>query len=373
MAELVKQALGKKMQNVLYMAPTRQQAKDILWTELKRISKGYLSDTPLETELKLTYVTGSTIRLMGAEAYDRARGIGYDLVCLDEFADIAPEAWVEVLRPALADRQGRAVFAGTPKGYNHFYDLYLRAKELTDWSAFSFTTLDGGRVPQSEVEAARASMSAGQFRQEYEASFESMEGRVYLEFDRDANVRSDIADNGSDLYVGMDFNVNPMTAVVMVRAGDQLHQFAEFELKNSNTAEMAGQIRANYPNRNITIYPDPTGRQRQTSAVGQTDFTILKEHGFNVYAPKAAPPVVDRINEVNAVLRAADGTRRYYLHPRCTSTIKALDGLVYQKGTNHPDKLSGLIHITDAVGYAVHALEPMVKRHIATSRKLKWA
>lgn len=372
MAEMLKQALGSKMQNVLYMAPTRQQAKDILWTELKHISKGYLSDPPLETELKLTYVTGSHIRLMGAEAYDRARGIGYDLVCLDEFADIAPEAWVEVLRPALADRQGRGIFTGTPKGYNHFYDLYLRARELPDWSAYSFTTLEGGRVPESEVEAARAAMSAGQFRQEYEASFESMEGRVYLEFDRDANVREDVGDNGSDLYVGMDFNVNPMTAVVIVKAGDQLHQFAEFYLKNSNTTEMAGQIRANYPERDITIYPDPTGKNRQTSAVGQTDFAILKDHGFKVVAPKAAPPVVDRINEVNAVLCAADGTRRYFLHPRCKESIKGLDGLVYKEGTSQPDKQGGLDHITDAIGYAVHQLAPMV-RQVITTRKYRIA
>jgi hypothetical protein len=372
MAEMLFQALSKPFQNVIYMAPTRQQAKDILWADLKRIAKPYLADPPLETELRLTFVTGSMIRLVGGEAYERARGPGYDLVCLDEFADIAPEAWTEVLRPAISDRQGRAIFTGTPKGYSHFYDIYLQAKELEDWEAWSFTTLDGGRVPPGEVEAARTTMSASQFRQEYEASFESMEGRVYAAFSRDENV-ADVKDNGGELHIGMDFNVAPMTAVVIVRAGEQLHQIGELELMNSNTTEMAQEIVTRYPDRDITVYPDPSGKSRKTSApVGQTDFSILKEHGLKVVAPKAAPPVVDRINEVNAVLCNAAGARRYFVAPHCKATIKALDGLVYKEGTSQPDKTHNLDHITDAVGYAVHVLEPMV-RHRVTSRKYKWA
>lgn len=372
MAEMLRTALGYKRKNVLYMAPTRQQAKDILWRDLKDLSRPYLASAPIETELRLSYVTGSQIRLMGAEAYDRARGSGFDLACFDEFADIDPAAWHEVIRPALADRRGRAIFVGTPSGYNHFYDVYVQAKEYDDWAAYSFSSLEGGRIPLDEIDAARAVMSEQQFRQEYEASFESMEGRVYVEFDRDENVRP-VADTGGDLHIGMDFNVSPMTAVVIVRAGEQLHVVDEFELVNSNTTEMSREIVARYGDRSIVVYPDPSGSSRKTSApVGQTDFSILKAHGFQVSSPRAAPPVVDRINEVNAVLRNANGDRRLFVGQTCRSLIKALDGLVYKEGTSQPDKSSGLDHITDALGYAVHQLEPMVRR-VATSEHFRWA
>ena len=105
LAEMLWQALGFERQDILYMAPTRQQAKDILWRDIKDFSRPYLASAPIETELRLNYINGSSIHLMGGEAYDRARGPGYDLAVLDEFADFKPEAWYEVIRPALADRQ----------------------------------------------------------------------------------------------------------------------------------------------------------------------------------------------------------------------------------------------------------------------------
>lgn len=372
MAEMLKQALGYKHQEILYVAPTRQQAKDIMWAMLKANARAYLAESPKETELRLYFITGSSITLIGAEAHDRARGRGYDLVCFDEFADIAPEAWFESIRPALADRQGKAIFCGTPKGWNHFYDLFISAKDLPDWASYSFTTLEGGRVPADEVGAARATMSERQFRQEYEASFESMEGRVYREFDREKSVAM-VPDNKGPLHIGMDFNVAPMTAVVMVQAGDQYHVIDEIEMMNSNTTEMAQEILSRYKGRDITVYPDPSGRSRKTSApVGQSDFSILTSHGLRLVASRSAPPVVDRINEVNAVLCNANGDRRLFVHPKCKSLIKALDGLVYKEGTSQPDKASGLDHITDALGYAVHELAPLVRRQM-TSQRFRWA
>ena len=372
LAIMLRQALRYARQNVLYVAPTRGQAKDIMWDLLKGVARPYLSGPPMETELRVEFVNGSRITLFGAEAADRKRGPGYDLVCFDEFSDMDPRIWHEVIRPALADRKGSAVFCGTPKGFDHFHDLYVQAGDLDDWQRFSFTTLDGGRVDSQEIEAARAQMSERQFRQEFLASFEAMEGRVYYAFDRAHSVLEDVTDTGGELHVGMDFNVAPMCAVVMVRAGDQWHVIDELVLMHSNTVEMCQEIQSRYPNRSVTVYPDPSGRARKTSApVGQTDFSIIRDHGFRLVAGKNAPPVADRVNELNAVLCNADGVRRLFAAPKCRETIKALEGLTYKEGTSQPDKSLGLDHITDALGYAIHELEPLV-RHVVTSRHVNF-
>src|SRR5258706_15659309 len=109
---------------------------------------------PNETDLTIELVSGGTISLRGADNYDSLRGDGLDFLVLDEYASIAPEAWTEVLRPALADKQGRALFIGTPRGHNHFYDLYDSAKNQAQWAAFQFTTAQGGNVVAEEFENA---------------------------------------------------------------------------------------------------------------------------------------------------------------------------------------------------------------------------
>src|ERR1700693_5504962 len=107
-----------------YVGPTYKQAKRVAWRPLKQMTRPYWAFTPNETDLRIELVTGGTICLRGADHYDSLRGDGLDFLILDEYASIAREAWPEVLRPALADKNGRALFIGTPRGYNHFYVLY---------------------------------------------------------------------------------------------------------------------------------------------------------------------------------------------------------------------------------------------------------
>jgi hypothetical protein len=173
-------------------------------------------------------------------------------------------------------------------------------------------------------------------------------GRVYYAFDG-LNV-AEVGDAGGDLLIGMDFNVDPMTAVVASRAGDQLHVFDEIQIHDSGTAEMCREISARYPGRAVTVYPDPSGEARRTSApVGQTDFALIEAAGFTISAPDAAPPVVDRVNEVNALAEA----KRLFVHPGCRNTIAGLEKLTYRPGTNLIKK-GRWDHLTDALGYLVH-------------------
>jgi hypothetical protein len=297
-------------------------------------------------------VNGSRVRMMSAEKSKRGRGL--DLVVLDEFAFMESQVWDEQVEPSLGDRLGRALFTTTPYGHNWAYDMYLRGLDpaFPDWQSFTWTTLDGGIVSAAEVERARHGRDPRVFRQEYEASFETLFGRVYSNFDRTLHIDPAVTDTGAELLVGMDFNVDPMTAVTAVRAADQCHFLDAIEIPNSNTEEMGTELLERYPNRKLVVCPDPSGKSRKTSApVGQTDYTILRRMGMEIRAPSKAPLVPDRVNNTQAMLLNAAGDMRIRVHPRAAALIRSWDGLTYKEGTSQPDKGLGLDHCADAADY----------------------
>lgn len=350
--EMMREGVNFKGGTSWYIAPTYAMAKDIAWPKLKEIiPPGYIGSKD-EGDLQITLRNGSTLALRSADNPDRLRGKGLRLVIPDEAAYQQHEMWTTI-RPALSDTNGRALFISTPAGYNWFYDLYVSAHNRADWSAYSYTTLEGGNVPASEVDIARSELDERTFRQEYEASFESLAGRVYYAFDRKANTGEVQDIEGAPLLVGMDFNVCPMSAAFAIKAGGQIHVIGEGTINNGNTDEMVRLIKTRYPNRKVRVYPDPTGNARKTSApVGQTDFTILRQAGFEVYAPNSPYPVADKINTVNTAMCTASGVRNVIVNAsRCPNLCRGLDGLTYKEGTSEPDKTLGLDHITDALGY----------------------
>lgn len=348
-----------------YIAPTYPSAKSIAWRLLKELADGYFK-TKNESELFIEMDNGSVIQLKGAENRDGLRGVSLAGAVLDEAAFMAEEVWTEVIRPATSDQQAPVLFISSPAGWNWFKTLYDYAKHEGDenWAAFQFTTIDGGNVKPEEIEAARRELPERTFNQEYLASFETLSNRVYSNFDRSSHVSEDIAsaEDVAELYIGLDFNVTPMSCSIGAKVADQLHLFDEILIENSNTTEMTAEIRRRYPGHKIRVYPDPAGRARKTSAAGGvTDFTILEQAGFTVIAPRKHPAVADRINDVQAMLKNANGDMRLFVHPRCRETIKALDGMTYKKDTSQPDKTLGLDHITDALGYLVHSEFPIIK------------
>ena len=350
---LYTRAANKANARCWYVAPTYRMARDIAWPTLKSIvDRAHLAKPPNESQLRMELANGAEIALKGADDPDRLRGPGLDFAALDEFAWINPYAW-DVLRPALADRQGKALFTTTPAGFNWAYDTFLKGQEGEDgWRSWQFTTAEAGIVPLEEVEAAKRELDPRIFRQEYEASFETLQGRVYSNFDRELNVSEDAVDTGGDILIGQDFNINPMASVVAVRVGDECHVIDALEVPSSNTEEIAQEYKERYKGRRVIVCPDPSGKQRRSSApVGQTDFTILKRAGFEVRAPAAAPLVVDRVNNVQALLCNAEGRRRLKVHPRAHALIRSLEGLTYKEGTSQPDKGLGLDHLADALGY----------------------
>jgi len=361
------EAMQGSNREIWYVAPTYMLAKSLVWEALKGSIPIELLKSKNEKELSIVLRGfNSKIVLKGADNPDSLRGAGLNHVVFDEAADISPEAWYQVIYPALTDKQGSALFIGTPQGYNWFYDLYVDAENDSLWQAFTFTTADGGNVPQEELDYAKRTLSKKHYEQEFLASFETLSNRVYFTFDRRYNVDSSVEDLGGDIHIGMDFNVSPMSCTISSKCSDQLHTWDEICILNGNTEEMALEIKTRFADRKIIVYPDPSGKSRKTSAVtGRTDFTILREFGFEVVSPNKAPPVVDRINEVNALMCNYKEQRRAFIHPRCKNLIKGFDGLTYKKDTSQPDKTLGLDHFPDGYGYKVHMMFPIVGNKVS--------
>lgn len=364
--ECIAAAGRKERAKVWYLAPTRDQVRELAWEPLKMLLPEGWCAQKNETRMSVMLRNGSEIRLHSAEEPARLRGPGLDFAVMDEFAWIERDAW-DALEPTLAHRNGRALFISTPRGYNWAYDFYM--KGLTGekgWKSWQSTTADGGLISEERLAQARANLGPAMFRQEYEASFETLAGRVYSNFDRVANTRPAIAMQSAAILIGMDFNVHPMSYVVAQQAGDECHVLESVQLPVSNTEEVAQHLKNTYPTARIIVCPDPSGKARKTSApVGQTDFTILQRHGFAIDASNSAPPVVDRINNVQANLLSADGRRRLIVAAGAKHLIKALDGLTYKEGTNLPDKNGGLDHITDALGYLLWQRFNRLQQHTA--------
>jgi hypothetical protein len=379
-----------------YVAPTYKQAKRVAWKPLKQITKPYWAGKPSETDLRIDLIAGGTIALRGADNYDSLRGDRLDFVVLDEYASMAPEAWTEVLRPALADRQGGALFIGTPRGRNHFFDLYEAAQNQPHWAAFQYTTEQGGLVSHEELESAMHEMDERTYRQEFQARFENLgTGIAYYAFDRAHNVRTLRYDPKLPLFWALDFNMNPLCSVLGQTLNGMVHILDELILPDSNTLaaceEFLSRTRkwttvpevfdeplppdaaSEYEDTllqlqprplNVYIYGDATGEQRKTSA-SRTDWQIVKNF-FGRYAdryrasfrvPSANPPVKDRINCVNAVLRNHAGQHRLWIDPQCKQLIKDFEQVCW-KADPHGNSLAELdksdpmrTHASDAAGY----------------------
>lgn len=362
-------------QNVWYITSSYRAAKMIVWKPLKNklLDLKWVAKIN-ESELSIELKNGSTISLKGADNYDSLRGSSISYVVLDEVSEIPPNAWTEVIRPALADQQGGALFIGTPQGKGNWsYDLFNQRETQPEvWTSFQFTTLDGGRVKAEEVEQARADMSERQFRQEFEATFESYEGNIAYNFIREDHIKELDNPDTRIIEVGCDFNVSPITATIGIRKGEDLYIIDEILMHNSNTQELAEEIRNRYPTSKVFCFPDPAGSARKSSANGHTDHTILQNAGFIVKAPRKHDPVRDRINALNARLLDANKERHLYITKNAKYTIESLEKYTYKEGTQIPDKDSGYDHIFDALTYCIAYLFPVRKNTTQPTQPQRW-
>ena len=353
--------------NIWYVAPTFKMAREIVWLKLKSMLSDFnWIDTINETNLSIKVKkTGSIISLKGCENYDSLRGVGLDFLILDEFADIDEKAWTEVLRASIADTQGDVLMCGSPKGFGNWsYRMYEKGKREEQWDSFQFTTLQGGMVPAEEIEQAKQDVDIRTFRQEFEGTFENYAGAVYYNFHAVDNVKQKEIDWSKPLHIGLDFNVDPMSACVAQIDKDKIHFVDEIVIYSSNTDEMVQEIKDRYGTKiRIFVYPDPACRQRKTSAGGRTDLTILQNAGFGVKCKLKHSPIRDRVNAVNSRLKSADGKRYIFISPSCKIMIKGLQRQIYKENTNIPDKEEGYDHMNDAIGYLTEIVKPLTTNY----------
>ena len=180
--KLIIEGLQCKRGHVFYVAPTQGQARDIMWQTLLEVGHPVIASSHINN-LQIKLVNGATIALKGADRPETMRGVSLSFLCMDEYADMKPEVWEQILRPALADQKGDAMFIGTPMGRNHFYDLfqYANISEDEQWKGWHFTSYDNPLLDEEEINAAKKSMSAFSFRQEFMASFEAAGGELFKE------------------------------------------------------------------------------------------------------------------------------------------------------------------------------------------------
>jgi predicted phage terminase large subunit-like protein len=187
---LILNCLSGKKGQVFYVAPTQGQARDIMWQMLLELGHSVISSSHVNN-LQIKFVNGALLTLKGADRPETMRGVSLKFLVMDEYADMKPEVWEQILRPALADQKGSAMFIGTPMGRNHFYELYTYAKISEDatFAGYHFTSYDNPLLDPNEIKAAEKSMSTFSFRQEFMASFEAQGSELfkedYIKFDEE--------------------------------------------------------------------------------------------------------------------------------------------------------------------------------------------
>lgn len=364
---LLKKACSGRYQNVWYVAPTYGMAREIMWNELKKFIPRQWIKKVHETLLKITLINGSIISLKGADRPDTLRGVGLDFIVLDEFQDMRSDVWDQVLRPTLATSEGNALFIGTPKSFNHFYDLYERGlrqrnRKTPEWRSWQFPTIMSPFVPEREIEQARRDLDPRTFRQEFEATFETMSGRVYYPFDRSKHVGDYPFNPKLPIWVGQDFNIDPMSSIILQpQPNGEIWAVDEIVMYNSNVTEICDVLEQRYWRymKQITIFPDPAGGNRG-HARGESALDIFKQRGFkNIKYRKKHPFVQDRVNAVNSQLFSADGTIRLKVNSTCRNLIDSFEQVIYKEGTTDIDKSLNKEHITDAIGYPIEIMFPL--------------
>jgi len=340
------------------ITPTYRQGKTTTWKLLRTIFRDYDAQVN-ESELLVKLPNGAEIAIKGSEQENNLRGAGIDMVCMEEYSYIKPHVWEEIIYPMLTTTDGDALFIGTPNGYDHLYDAYMLGQgKSIDWKSWQFTTVDGGFVPEKEIEKAKSMMDERAFKTEFLASFETTGNRAAYNFDRQIHVKQ-TDQRTSRLAWGIDFNVDYMSAVLIMEFTNSIHYLNEIRLTNSNTEEMAKEMKKIAPN--IPVYPDAAGRARSTTS-NRSDHQILKDHSFHIIAKKANPPVIDRLNALNRMLKDANGKVRMTVDPKCIYLIKDLEQVQRTRDGKIDKSDIKLTHMMDACSYYISYKYPVVKR-----------
>jgi len=227
--QLIKEALTFRGNDgrFAYVAPFYSQAKAVAWDYVKRFSAPIPGIAINESELRVTFPNGCSIRLFGADNADALRGLYFDGLVADEYGDWKPSVWGYVIRPALADRQGWAIIIGTPKGRNQFWEIYEHARVNDDWLALRIRASDSGLLPASELDALRLELTEDAWRQEMECDFDAaLPGAIYGKelwaAENEGRVKPNLYDPSLKTHAVLDLGWSDDTAIWWFQVGKEL-------------------------------------------------------------------------------------------------------------------------------------------------------
>lgn len=370
---LVKQAMLHANERYFAAAPTRDQAKKIFWNDLKLLSFSDAHDKkPSETELTIYMPNGSEIHVIGLDRPERIEGVTWTGGGIDEFGDTKEDAWGEHIMPALdtvdprrPDYRAWCWLFGVPEGLNHYYDIYRYAEKDQDplWKTFHWKSAE--ILPADVIEAAKRVLSPRQFRQEYEASFETAEGRIYSDY-CSKNHTDRVIKPTDKLHWMHDQNFTPLSSAIGVVENNQLFLLDEIVLESAISRESAQEFvqkYENHQNKHVLIYGDPAGRAGEKHG-HSSDYTeiedVLRVNGwrFERKVKNSAPAIKDRQNAVRARICTADGERHLFVNPEKASWCdKGLSTVQFKKGSSfQEDQKNQYQHITTAIGYMVESI-----------------
>lgn len=338
---------------IAYIAPTFQQARDIAWEQLKNDCK-QASESINESRLEIRLVNGSIIFLRGWEAVETLRGQAFDLLVIDEIASMRNwwTNWNEVLRPTLTDRRGEAMFISTPKGFNHFHDLFNMQENDSDYKSFHFTSYDNPHLPREELDKASKELPDDQFAQEYMADFRKSEGLVYKEFDRSRHVFSEpsmaLEARASSVatIIGIDWGyTNPCAILKAYRDKDAHYWIVEEYYKTNKTDDEIGEYAASLGG--TFYYPDPAEPDRIES---------LRRRRLNVR--DVSKDIEAGIQSVRSLFKE----NRIHVHSSLVNLIGEIETYRYAErkpDQNEPESpVKENDHACDAMRYMLYMQEP---------------
>jgi PBSX family phage terminase large subunit len=351
--EIYASAISKDGGRVPYYAPTRDDARDIMWKQLKEVCKVSIIGDPNESRLEMNVRTldggQSLIVLYGWEALqDRGKGVGVrnTFAVLDEVSKYAnfEYGWQEILRPTLIDAQGGALFISTTNGFNHFYDLCNKELNDDDYKTFHFTSYDNPYLAVEEIDKIKSEMTEERATQEIYAEFVKKEGLVYKEFSRLQHVTDEKPQFVVEVLGGIDPGFTHPAAIVTIKKDNEsvywvTNEFLETQRTEAELVEYTAMQRFN------KAYPDP----ENASLV-----EALKKRSVNVRTVnKGKGSIIAGINTIHELLKQ----NRIRIHKSCINTIQAFEMYSYKetKGDKTPDELPAheFSDMLDAIRYVV--------------------
>lgn len=324
--DMIRAAVMCKSPNPLfgYIAPYRSQAKSVVWDYLKKYSQPILKSSN-ESELTVELANGSKIRLFGADNADAMRGLGFDGVYMDEYGDFKPSVWGNVIRATLSDKQGWAVFGGTPKGKNQFWQIYDQAQRSDEWFVLKLTASESQLLPETELNAARAQISEDQYLQEYECSFEAAILGAYYGTDlrlaeQEGRITNVPYDPHLPVHTAWDLGYRDDTAIWWYQViRNEIHLIDFFAISGANIEEIAKIIKEK-PYKYGKHQLPHDARAKTLAAQGKSVIEQLAEHlGISNLAIVPDLGVQDGIQAVRQCLPMC-----WFDKTKCAEGIEAL-------------------------------------------------